>query len=212
MDRFDTDIDTEAWDKWECILRFKLPPLTPIHDTGSIDNLIDDIYRAFNKACKAMMKTVGVALGFNSRWWNNECKAAAQAMRGGFWTDEEQQAANLHLKKVVKVAKREWANEYITMANIWEVVAWRHGRRSSHIPALRGRDRNLVHGHEEMATLLSERFFTEEGNPIPLHFLDDPPPKTRAYSRTSGRRNYSICSGPCQRNWHQVPRGLGGGY
>jgi hypothetical protein len=30
------------------------------------------------------MKTVGAAPGFNSRWWNDECKEAAKAMRGGF--------------------------------------------------------------------------------------------------------------------------------
>jgi hypothetical protein len=123
------------------------------------------------------MKTVGAAPGFNSRWWNDECKAAAKAMRGGFWTDAEQRAANCHLKKVVREAKRDWADEYITTANVWEVTAWRHRRRSSHIPALRNGNGDLVYDHEGMASLLSARFFAEEGVPIPTTFADDPAPR-----------------------------------
>jgi hypothetical protein len=125
------------------------------------------------------MKTVGSAPGFNSRWWNDDCKAAAQAMREGFWSEEEQRAANRHLKVVVRNAKRRWADEYITTANVWEVAAWRHGRRSSHIPALLNYDNSLVFEHEEMASLLSARFFAEEADPIPRQFHDDPEPQTR---------------------------------
>jgi hypothetical protein len=75
--RFNTDIDAEAWEEWDRILRFELPPLTPILSPLDLDARVDDIYRAFNEACKSTMKTVGVAPGFNSRWWNDECKAAA---------------------------------------------------------------------------------------------------------------------------------------
>jgi hypothetical protein len=176
--RFDTDIDTDTWEEWERILRFKLPPLSPISTPLDVDTRVDAIYHAFNKACKATMKSVGAALGFNSRWWNDECKAVAKATKEGFWTEEEARLANKHLKKVVREAKRNWANDYISTANIWEVAAWRHGRRSSLIPALIGNDSNLVYDHEGMASLLSTRFFTEEGDPIPTRFHDDPPPRT----------------------------------
>jgi hypothetical protein len=71
-------------------------------------------------------------------------------------------------------------------ANIWEVVAWRHGRRSSHIPALLNVEGSLVYNHESMATLLSVQFFVEEGTPIPTHFHDDPPPQpTQAFEAFS---------------------------
>jgi hypothetical protein len=176
-DRFDTDIDAEAWDEWDHILRFKLPPLVPPLTPRDVDTLVDGIYSAFNKACRATMKKVGSAPGFNSRWWNDECRAAAKAMHDGFWNDAEQRAANHQLKKVVREAKREWANEYITTANVWEVAAWRHGRRSSHIPALRNENSDLVYDHKGIASLLSARFFTEEGTPIPVSFEDDPPPR-----------------------------------
>jgi hypothetical protein len=175
--RFNTDIDAEAWEEWERVLRFELPPLLPILSPLDLENWVDDIYRAFNEACKSTMKPVGAAPGFNSRWWNDECKAAALATKGGFWTEDEARQANKHLKQVVREAKRSWANDYITTANIWEVAAWRHGRRSSLIPALVGHNGSLVYNHEGMASLLSERFFAEEGAPIPTSFHDDPPPK-----------------------------------
>jgi hypothetical protein len=98
-------------------------------------------------------------------------------MRNGFWTDEAQCTANKHLKKVIQEAKRSWADEYITTANVWEVAAWRHGRWSLHIPALCNHDNNLVYEHEELASLLSKRFFAEEAEPIPTHFSDDPEPR-----------------------------------
>jgi hypothetical protein len=176
-DCFDTDIDAEAWEEWERLLRFHLPPLTPLCNPDQVDSAVDALYVAFNEVCKATMKTVGVAPGFNSQWWNEECRIVAQTMRGGFWSDKEQRAANKHLKKVVREAKRRWADEYITTANVWEVAAWRHGRRSSHIPALRNRDNDLIHEHEELASLLSERFFAEEAEPIPTRFHDDPEPR-----------------------------------
>jgi hypothetical protein len=124
-----------------------------------------------------MMKKIGTAPGFNSRWWNDDCREAAKAMQGGFWNEAEQRAANLHLKRVVRMAKREWANKYITTANVWEVAAWRHGRRSSHIPALRNDNGDLVYDHEGMASLLSACFFSEEGAPIPTTFEDNPSPR-----------------------------------
>jgi hypothetical protein len=176
-DRFDSDIDDDAWAEWECILCFELPILNPLPNTCSVDKFVDGIYRAFNEACKATMKTVGVVPGFNSRWWNDECRAAASVMRDSFWNEEEQRAANNNLKRVVKNAKREWANEYITTANVWEVAAWRHGRRSLHIPVLQNNEGWLVYDHEGMASLLSARFFAEEGSPIPTSFSDDPAPR-----------------------------------
>jgi hypothetical protein len=74
---FDMDIDAEAWEEWDRLLRFHLPPLTPLLDPGRINEAVDAIYTAFNKACKAVMKTVSTAPGFNSRWWNEECRLAA---------------------------------------------------------------------------------------------------------------------------------------
>jgi hypothetical protein len=165
--RFNDNINTEAWEEWDCILRFKLPPLTPPHDPQAINTLVDTSNHTFNEACKAMMKQVRAAPGFNSRWWNDECWSTAKVMKEGFWTEEEQCVANRHLKKVVQEAKCNWVNEYITTADIWEVAAWRHSRCLSHIPVLLNRSGWLVYEHTAMATLLSKRFFCQGGGAHP---------------------------------------------
>ena len=121
------------------------------------------------------MKCKGPALGFCSCWWNNDCREATRALQN---VEDEGECCQLHrkLKHVVKIAKREWADSYITTANIWEVAAWRHGCQSSHIPALVMEDSSLTYDHEEMAGLLSRCFFAEENTSIPTHFHDNPPP------------------------------------
>jgi hypothetical protein len=46
----------------------KVPPSPSRHpgDPLLIDHMVNDIYGAFNEACKAVMKTVGTTPGFNS--------------------------------------------------------------------------------------------------------------------------------------------------
>ena len=121
------------------------------------------------------MKRKGPAPGFCSRWWNDSCREATHALQN-VESDEARSQLHKQLKHVVKVAKRDWADSYITAANIWEVAAWRHERQSSHIPALVREDGSLTYEHEEMASLLSRRFFAEDDTFIPTHFHDDPPP------------------------------------
>ena len=121
------------------------------------------------------MDCKGAVPGFRACWWNDECGEASQAMQVATSTDERR-VCNKVLKKAVRAAKRNWADQYITTANIWEVAAWRHGRCSSHIPALIGNDGHLTFDHEEMAGLLSVRFFAEESSNIPIKFEDDPKP------------------------------------
>jgi hypothetical protein len=159
---FDQDIDPEQWEEWHAILEIELPhPRSPVTSPTDIDMLVDAIYEAFNNACAATMKRKGTAPGFNTRWWNDECKTAAHALRDA-QTPEDTRRLNLTLKRVTRWAKMEWANEYITAANIWEVTTWRHGRRSSHIAALQNADGKLTFDHEVMADTLSWRFFTED--------------------------------------------------
>jgi hypothetical protein len=174
--QFDQDIDPEQWEEWHAILEIELPhPRSPVTSPADIDTLVDVIYTVFNNACAATMKQKGTAPGFNTRWWTNECKTAAHAL----WdaqTPEDTRRLNHELKRVTRQAKMEWANEYITAANVWEVAAWRHGRRSSHIAALQNADSKLSFNHENMADTLSRRFFTEDRDTVPEHFPDDPPP------------------------------------
>jgi hypothetical protein len=120
------------------------------------------------------MKRKGAAPGFSSPWWNDECRDAARNLRNAE-ADEERKACDKKLKQVTRYAKRDWANKFINESNIWEVAAWRHGRRSSHIPALIDHSRALTYDHQGMSDLLSERFFAEAREDILISFPDDPP-------------------------------------
>ena len=58
----------------------------------------------------------------------------------------------------------------------WEVAKWRHSRKNSVITVLKQPDSTLTYDPQEMATTLSQRFFTPDSG-IPISsFLDDPPP------------------------------------
>lgn len=120
------------------------------------------------------MKRKGTTPAHNSCWWNNECAAAAKALR-----DTPTQAlcdtAMKHLKHTVRVSKCEWADRYITTTNVWEVATWRHGRKQNRIPALRGPDGELHFEHNTMMDLLADRFFAKDLGTIPTTFVDDPP-------------------------------------
>ena len=57
--------------------------------------------------------------------------------------------------------------------DLWEVAAWRHGRKTANIPALRDSEGNMHYDHHEMADMLAERFFAPDKGPIPTRFEDD---------------------------------------
>ena len=122
------------------------------------------------------MDRKGATPSRHAQWWNDKCGEAARALQEAV-TIAECQSCDKNLKKVVRSAKRNWADQYITTANIWEVAAWRHSCHSSHIPALIGNDGQLTFDHEEMAGILSTRFFAEESLNIPIKFNDDPEPR-----------------------------------
>jgi hypothetical protein len=84
--------------------------------------------------------------------------------------------AQAQLKGTIRTAKRSWADGYIEKAQLWEVAAWRHGRRISKVPSLRG-TKGLAHSHEEIADILSHRFFADSPPQVAPNFPDDPPPR-----------------------------------
>ena len=172
---FDTDLDAEEWDTWRQLLHDFSPSADIVlRSTEQVDSCVDDIHYAFHEACSQVMKKKRRQPARRAKWWTKECATASIALQNASGADRP--ALNRTLKAVVRAAKREWANNYISTANIWEVASWRHGRRSSHIPALVNHDGQLTFDHEEIASLLSERFFAEDTGTIPLHFHDDPPP------------------------------------
>ena len=174
--KFDTDLDADDWDLWRHILNdFTPSPTTALLNPDMVDSCVDAIHFAFHEACAQTMKKVGRQPARRARWWTEDCRAASLRLQHA--SAENRRALARTFKATVRAAKRNWANEYISTANIWEVASWRHGRRSSHIPALVNHDGVLAFDHEEIASLLSERFFAEDTGTIPLRFPDDPPPR-----------------------------------
>ena len=62
-------------------------------------------------------------------WWNATCAMAAQNLCNA-QTPETKSAAHTKLKGTVRVVKRRWADKYIEKSKLWEVTAWRHGRKT----------------------------------------------------------------------------------
>ena len=174
--RFDTDLDPDEWDLWHQILNdFTPSPNTLLLSPTHVDDCVDTIHMAFHEACLQTMKKVGAQPARQACWWTDECRDASLALQNANPRERKDKARQL--KTVVRAAKRTWADNYITTANIWEVASWHHGRCSSHIPARVNHDGELVFDHEDISSLLCERFFTEDTGTIPLHMPDNPHPR-----------------------------------
>ena len=185
--RFDTELDQDGWTEWHRVMR-ELSPIVrgQLSTQGEVDTIIDLIYAAFNGACQATMKRKGSNPARSSRWWTGECKAASLALKEA-QSDDTRQQADRNLKKLIHRAKRGWADKYITTANVWEVAAWRHSRRQTRIPALKGEESELIYNHEGMASILSKCFFTDQREDIPPSFPVDPPPPGLSPAQTYHR-------------------------
>ena len=171
---FHTNASPKDWELWDKALRFALRPQPALSSSKEVDDAVDNIYDAIFAACKAALKKKGDSPGRKAAWWSNECYALVTRIQAA--AREDRPPLQRELKRLIRKSKREWADEYIANAEVWEVAAWRHGRRSSAIPALKDNNGTLRYGHEEMADLLSDRFFAKS-NIIPLRFPDDPPPR-----------------------------------
>ena len=176
---FHTNVSPDKWDLWSKALQFALHPTPSLDTSKDIDDTVDIIYEAIHEACKAALKPKGSAPGWKAAWWNAECYAAVQNIQ--LAAEEDHPPLRLTLKKLFRRIKCEWADEYITNADVWEVTAWRHGRCSALILALKDSNGTLQYGHQAMANLLSEHFFAEP-NVIPMSFPDVLPPRpTRTF-------------------------------
>src|SRR6267154_1009540 len=170
-------IDPERSEEW--IHNFKersttLPfPTNPTIDAieKAVEVLMTDIHQT-NEEVFARRKPLHPKA---SPWWNAACSIATQNLRNAR-TTEIKKTAQSRLKGTVRAAKRRWADEYIEKAQLWEVAAWRHGRKTSKVSSLQGPD-GLVHSHEQVADVLSQRFFPQSPPLVETHFDDDHPPR-----------------------------------
>jgi hypothetical protein len=90
-----------------------------------------------------------------------------------------------------------WADDYITTANVWEVAyqAWHYGRRQTRIPALVDANGDLTFDHDSMSSIFADRFFARDPGDIPLNFPDDPPARpTRTFAPITADEAFALLS------------------
>jgi hypothetical protein len=154
------------------------PTPSPDEVEAAAASLTDDIHQTNEEILRRRRPAHPKA----SPWWNAACAVATQNLRVAH-DAESRKTANSRLRGTVNAAKRKWADEYIAQAQLWDVAAWRHGRRLSKVPSLQGPE-GLVHAHEDVADILSQRFFPPAPKEVAAHFPDDPPPRPpRALAR-----------------------------
>ena len=190
---FDLDVEPEELELWQDTFKAHTPILRAAPQSpAEIDTVLDGLYEALQIASDAALKRKGANTAHSARWWNSDCKAATSRVKQA-QDGEEKTCALRDLKATTRRAKRDWADAHIQRSDVWEVAQWRHGRRQSGIPAIRMRGGNLTYEHEEMAEELTNRFFAEEREPIPLTFADDPSPReTREFQTLSPDEVYDL--------------------
>jgi hypothetical protein len=169
-------IDPEKGEEW--IRAFKArsshfhlsPSPSPDEIEAAADSLTGDIRRTNEEVLRKRRPAHPKA----SPWWNAACAIATKTLRGA-QDAESRSLAHARLKGTVRAAKRKWADEYTEQAQLWDVAAWRHGRRLSKVPSLQGPE-GLVHSHGEVAEILSQRFFPRSPREVDPCFPDDPLP------------------------------------
>jgi hypothetical protein len=192
---FDMDISPEEWETWTELFKDAVPRVRgPLRSATEVDAVVDLLYGAFNSACESVMKRKGAAPAHNSRWWTPACADAARAVTLAP-TQALKDAASHTLKNTVRNSKRNWADNYITTANVWEVAAWRHGRRQTRIPALVDANGDLTFDHASMSNIFADRFFAQDPGDIPLTFPDDPPTRpTRPFAPITAEETHALLS------------------
>lgn len=176
-------LDPERSEDWSRALKARLrayqpqPHRTPTAEEveKAVENLTEDIQRTNEEVFDKRRPPHSKA----APWWNAACAVATQNLRRA-QTPEEKRLTHARLKGTVRTAKRKWADDYIEKAQLWEVAKWRHGRKLSKVPSLQG-PAGLAHSHEEVANILSSRFFPKTPPEVAPQFLDDPaplPPRT----------------------------------
>jgi hypothetical protein len=170
-------VDTGKKDKWIRTFRSRpLPPLIPFSPTAEeIEQaavaLFEDIQTTNEQTFRRRKPYHPKA----SLWWNEACKNTVCNLQNSGNTNISRSATQAKLRRAVCTAKRKWADKYIESADLWEVANWRHRCKVTKVPSLQGPN-GLVHVHEEVADILSQRFFAWTPPPVEPHFYNDPPP------------------------------------
>ena len=136
-------IDPERGEEWTRAFKARTshvhfqPSPTPDEVEAAAAALTEDIQRTNEEVLRKRRPAHPKA----SPWWNAACAIATRTLREAH-DAETQSIAHARLKGTVRAAKRKWADDYIEQAQLWDVAAWRHGRRLSKSPVATGNRRS----------------------------------------------------------------------
>ena len=170
-------VDPDQEEEWTLAFKARSSPLTFPHHPPSpneVEEAAEALTEDIRQTNKKVLSKRRPPHPRASPWWNADCAMATQTLRNAA-APEERKVAHARLKGTVRAAKRTWADDYIRKAQLWEVTKWRHGRKLSKVPSLQGSE-GLVHTHEEVANILSHRFFPQNPPRVDPSFTDDPNP------------------------------------
>jgi Endonuclease-reverse transcriptase len=167
-------IDPEMKEEWIKQYKASLPRLIlpSIPTTEEVEQAVAKLFENIQSANKKTFYRRQPTHLKATPWWNSKCTAATQLV----CTTRDRavhRAALTQLKRTIHTAKHKWANKYIKNGKLWDVANWRHSCRVSKVPSLHGPE-GIIHLHEEVAGVLSQRFFTKTPLNVEAHFHDDP--------------------------------------
>jgi hypothetical protein len=151
-------------------------PALPLQPSPTINKIEDAAVALTNDIDQTNTKTLQKRWLHHPKafpWWNAAYMITVQNLKST--QGPVQTAAHTRLKGAIHAAKRKWADDYIEKAQLWDIAAWRHRRRISKIPSLRGAN-GLAHAHKEMTNIFAQHFFPQTPPTVDMHFPDNPPP------------------------------------
>ena len=171
-------IDDDLKDTWS--KAFAAIPTPVITSRRSLDVAAERIITDITDTCRPLFPRRRTPDPRGARWWSATCSAALTAVQTASPADRRQ--ASRAFNQVLTQERRQWADEFLshtTTHKLWEATRWRHGRRATRIPPLRKPDDSYAHSTEEVAPLLSTRFFPHTTDVVHPSHPDDPPSRPR---------------------------------
>ena len=165
----------ETWSK-----SFSAIPIPVITSLSSLTVAAERLLTDIADTCRPLFPQRRTPDPRGARWWSTTCSAALTAVQTA--PPAERCMASKAFNQIITQERRRWADEFLshtTAHKLWEATRWRHGRRTTRIPPLRKPDNSYAHAPEEVAPLLSSRFFPTTADSISPSHPDDPPPRPR---------------------------------
>jgi hypothetical protein len=180
-------VDPAGKDTWTTRCADHLADAGPadLKSKAGLDCEAKTIVEAMTAASAAVFKTRRVRRGEIQKWWNADCDHAVQRVKEAD-SAHKRTAAHHRLRRVIRKAKRKWADTITAEANsddIWGFVNWGTGKaRKPPLRQVRRTDGTFATSLEDKADVFYEAYFPTDRPTVDVIQPDDPPPRpTRTF-------------------------------